>query len=539
MCYLKKNLSVREYCIHLLCILVLTLTGCAHSEEGGVSTVPSNTDGAGSEYAGVTTLETGSAENPVDDFLPAQITVQESVQLKAYTPDLFGLNYSWNNTGHVLLDPATNEFDPEAAMLSHDVGFSLNRMSGSESQKFKWKAAIGPFEGRAPQKLWSWAKTEPILCGPIEWIEWLEAQNPDASVAWVVNMAQDSAEDMRDLAEFLVTEDTPWGARRAELGLGKAVNVKIWELGNEMDWVQHKWTVDHYIEEARKAIAAIRSVDPNAVFAAHASTSPWHPSYQQEGKDWRDWHREVLRELGDEIDYIAFHPYYSGIPIEMVDRYIGHLEEDIQEVTGSNRIGIFISEHARWPAQPKTGEWRDNWFQTHSLDGCLATSLFIARCMQRPSVTAAVYHSFSDGPWGLLYRDRSTNRLYSTGMMEVFRLLSDIRGDYLPQVNISGLESDPSRPDFAFTVSAVASDSELALLVVNRGGARQANFSFEKQYHLKKGSILTADSLDAFNSSEEKPLEYKKAEFDVGEPPFTQITIPEYSISLITLERIQ
>lgn len=84
---------------------------------------------------------------------------------------------------------------------------------------------------------------------------------------------------------------------------------------------------------------------PDAKFAAHAVTAPWNE--RSEGK-WPEFNRIVLRELGPELSYISFHPYYRGMPPSAIAPYIESLRQDIAACPNP-KIRIFISEHGKWP----------------------------------------------------------------------------------------------------------------------------------------------------------------------------------------------
>jgi hypothetical protein len=229
-------------------------------------------------------------------------------------------------------------------------------------------------------------------------LEWFEAPqgDPKAEFVWVRNMRRESPEDARDLAEFLCGPATSqWGAKRAAYGFKEPLKVAIWELGNELDWGRDKMDVDEYIRRCKLWMAAIRKVCPDAVFAAHAATAPWEA---RQALIWREWQRKVIAELGSDIKYMAFHPYYRGQSPVVMFKYVDALASDIKD-SGHTGIKLYMSEHAKFPPGGGASSNKANWFHTHSLGGCLDTAEWFLLVMARPEIECMAYHSFSSGPW--------------------------------------------------------------------------------------------------------------------------------------------
>lgn len=526
-------------------VCLLVLSGFSIAEAVGGQPNPSEQKpmgGAGNEYVGVEVEVMKVGDDGPSRVLPVEISVESDQVIGPFHKTLFGLNFDRHGLETALVEQ-TGGIDPDGARLLSGIPMTMSRVAGSDAMRFRWKSAIGPMEQRTPQQLWPWASLRPISIGPVEFESWLRGIDPNSATAWVLNLFQDSPEDHADLVEFLTGKPgrsrggVDWAKRRVELGLEKPVNVQIWELGNEVDWdAENKWTIDQYIAECRKTIAAIRSVDPGAKIAAHALTAPWSPDHKEfGGGNWAGWHRALLKELGKDIDFISFHPYYNGEPTSAIETYLDRIRDDIQAITGENRIRIYVSEHARWPAMPASGRWEENWHQTHSLDGCLATAQFLVRCMTRPEIVAASYHSaVNAGPWGLLYRDSVTQKLFSTGMAEVMRLFAKIPQGDVVRTAVTGEKTSVSQPDLDFVASAVRSGDKLYLVVVNRGGLRESRIVLPGDFVIKRSWVLSAENGEVVNTANLSPLQIKDhASSEKGPRPLKKMISP---LSLTLLE---
>lgn len=471
--------------------------------------------GAGSEYDGVVV---GRATASATD-LAATLAIDPARSIGTASPLLFGTNQAWLPQERMMAGGPDGGPLPEFSALAAGLPMPLNRMAGSDSAHFRWKAAVGPMRDRTPISD-EFRSSRVRALGPLEWVRTVRGIDPSARFTWTFNCLQEEPADHADLAAFLT--GTPggrrdggedWAARRAAWGMPQPVEVAIWEIGNEVD---HGTThggrfpdAAAYAGYAARTIAAVRAVQPQASFAVHAATAPWSWGQRHAG-DWRDWHRTVLQRVGRDIDWLVFHPYYCGLPISEIERHLDILRDDCATLVPGHPIRIYVSEHARWPAQQQGRRWEENWFHTHSLGGCLATAQFLVRMLNRPEVGAAAYHALSAGPWGLFY-DRDFVRgvpvpLWRTAMADLLTAFRPLHGG---AVVASALDGERTAGAEATCAAAVVRDGgDLLLALVNREptAARRIAIAVPGRWRIAGGTTLTAPELDAVDTPDARPI---------------------------------
>jgi alpha-N-arabinofuranosidase len=141
---------------------------------------------------------------------------------------------------------------------------------------------------------------------------------------------------------------------RAKYGHPAPYNVKIWDLGNEVDglpWELGHKNAEDYIEIAREAAKAMKAVDNSIKLVACGSS--WYSS-----GTWDEWNRKVLTGLGDRVDYISIHSYWENSPdyytlmgasARIFEERINLTADEIQTVSTmknfKNSIGISVDEY--------------------------------------------------------------------------------------------------------------------------------------------------------------------------------------------------
>ncbi len=492
----------------------------------------------------------------------AVLKVDEAKVVAPVNPLLLGYNFEFP-TQHYLNMGITNNAPPQIApwLVKTFEGFPIpiSRASGTSSQHLSFKESIGPFQERLPQRLVKWKPAEPLWYGPVEWIKHVQSINPNAVFTWCFNFYE-SAEDAADIAEFLTSDGgsnpgggVNWGEKRRALGIDKPVPVVAWELGNELDGSEFRsnWSSPAlYIKKCREVIAAVRKVHPRARFAPHAATLSSLAVYQQFfGGEWTIWHQAVLRELGPDIDYLVFHPYINSLSAGRFEKdFVNKMSQDIREITGSDRIKIYFSEHAWWPKQTpgKHKTWQDSWYTTFALVGCLSTANWINRMAVRNDIAFAAYHCFLGGPWSLalfkgltLGKDVPAGEGYVTGIFDTMKLLNECfqkPGEVLFS-ELTGMETDPLSGDYTLSASfSRHQNGTYSLIFVNQSPEtdREIRVESRKRYRLIASKILSGENLDSHNTLAKKAILI--TEKNEGNSPLSVYKVPARSLVLATLK---
>ncbi len=435
------------------------------------------------------------------------------------SPQMLGFNWGWVWPNERIIEPKTSRIAAGFKRVVADYPIPLIRLAGTESQYFRWREAVGPIEQRQAHRINRYDNAfgdRVMLFGVIELLEVLHDSKSHPQLAYVLNFELDDKADHADLAELLVGDDktnpnggTNWAAVRVAAGFPEPTDVAVWELGNELDGAFHREsfpTVEHYIAQCRKTIEAVRRVDPDARFAAAASTAPWHPRNQKQNQYWPHWHRRVLEALGDDIDYLTFHPYYHGLKTAEIVAYLDQLRVDIRDITGSDRIRLFLSEHARWPRQRPDGGLRAR--DTHNLAACLAVAEFLNVSFADPQIAMMAYHNLNGQPWKVLTREKESGAWYANAMGETFRFYHDHLREQLVLHYIEGPGTDTRHNDLNVTALATADNGGLSVILVNRDAklGRPLRITGVEGYAFGEAAALTGPELDAINTADYRPV---------------------------------
>ena len=347
------------------------------------------------------------------------MNIDEGTETRSIEREMYGVNYEWSTgLGDSFVTDKNGRY-----VLNPDFGnawkgtLTFGRQAGSSSQEIKWKDAIGPVEKRKKQSIWGVNGT--VYRGIVEWLQLLYSATPDIEIVYTVNLDSDTLENMADIVEFLVGDGTVnynggtnWAEERKRLGIENPVKVWAWEIGNEMDLIG--WDADRYAEYCKKVIPIIKSIDPDAKISCHA-----HTSVSTNRADYAEWHRTVLKAVGNQMDYMSIHYYYQADFVSRGDPAFDAFEKDIREITGSDHIKLYFSEQAPWP-NSLTYDKNNPFDYTlpHTIWGATAQAELYLRFMLRPTVAATTCHSAHSAAWCIAYVDDDGKyHLSPTGQM--------------------------------------------------------------------------------------------------------------------------
>jgi alpha-N-arabinofuranosidase len=271
-------------------------------------------------------------------------------------PDTVSFNTLYGN----LYDPSSpladeNGFRKDYIEAMKELKVTNMRWPGGNFvMGYNWQDGIGPKDQRPARINLAWGGVENNHVGTDEWIELNKAIGSE-NVA-CVNLGLGTIDDARYWVEYCnYKKGTYYSNIRAKNGHEEPYNVKIWDLGNEVDgspWELGYKDAEDYVKIGREAAKAMRSVDHTIKFVASGS------SYYEPTGQWVEWNRKILTGLGDMIDYISIHRYWERS--NDYYSYMGQSAMDFEEkikVTSDEIEAVRTMKDFKNPIYISVDEW--------------------------------------------------------------------------------------------------------------------------------------------------------------------------------------
>jgi alpha-L-arabinofuranosidase len=227
---------------------------------------------------------------------------------------------------------------------------------GNFVMAYNWQDGIGPKDQRPARINLAWGGMENNHVGTDEWIELNKAIGSENVIC--VNLGLATIQDAHYWVEYCnYKKGTYYSDLRIKYGHKEPYNVKIWDLGNEVDgypWELGYKDADDYVKIARESAKAMRSVDHAIKFVASGS------SYYESTGQWVEWNRKVLTGLGDIINYISIHAYYNWGNMPEYYTYMGERAMEFEEkirVTADEIDAVKVMKDFKNPIYISVDEW--------------------------------------------------------------------------------------------------------------------------------------------------------------------------------------
>ena len=217
---------------------------------------------------------------------------------------------------------------------------------------YNWQDGIGPKNLRPARINLAWGGIENNHVGTDEWF----ALNKSIGCENIVclNLGLGNIQDAVYWLEYCnYKKGTYFSDLRAKNGHSDPYNVKIWDLGNEVDgapWELGHKTIEEYMNIGKEAAKALKSVDNSIKLVASGAS-------HYEGQ-WVDWNRKVIESFGDKIDYLSIHRYWENSPDYYA--FMGASAMDFEEKirTTSNIIDVVkVQKGFTNPIHISVDEW--------------------------------------------------------------------------------------------------------------------------------------------------------------------------------------
>jgi alpha-L-arabinofuranosidase len=271
-------------------------------------------------------------------------------------PDTVSFNTLYGN----LYDPSSkladeNGFRKDYVDAMKELKVTNMRWPGGNYVSgYNWQDGIGPKEKRPVRVNLAWGGLDNNHVGTDEWIALNKSIGSENIVC--VNLGLSNITDACSWLEYCNYKKGTWFSDlRAKNGHPDPYNLKIWDLGNEVDgapWELGHKDADDYVKIGREAAKAMRSVDNTVRFVASGS------SYYEPTGQWIEWNRKVLSGLGDMIDYISIHRYWDNSTDYY--SYMGQSALDFEEkinVTAAEIMVARVMNNYKNPILISVDEW--------------------------------------------------------------------------------------------------------------------------------------------------------------------------------------
>jgi alpha-L-arabinofuranosidase len=173
---------------------------------------------------------------------------------------------------------------------------------------YHWQDGIGRKSQRPVRINLAWGGLENNQVGTDEWLKLNKSIGSENVIC--VNLGLGTIADAAYWVEYCnYKSGTYYSDLRKDNGHAQPYGVKLWGLGNEVDglpWELGHKTADDYVETAREAAKAMKSVDNSILLVASGS------SYYEPSNKWIEWNNKVLVGLGDKINFLSIHRYWEG-----------------------------------------------------------------------------------------------------------------------------------------------------------------------------------------------------------------------------------
>lgn len=253
---------------------------------------------------------------------------------------------------------------------------------GLYADGYSWRDGVGPSDARPLRRNRYWSRYGPLtrvldpnIFGSDEFMAL--ARDVEATPYVNVNLGTGTAAEAARWVEYMNSgESTVEGRRRAEYGHKAPWGVRWWGIGNE---IYGRWALGHskpgeYARRYMEFKGAMGEADPDLRYVAVGADR-----YLS-----KNWNREVLSEIGGEMDLLSIHIYLPGMeravgvaasrimrggsglyraivasPLD-IERRLTDAVEDIESVMGKGGgPGIALDEWNLWwlPTQLLSPRW--------------------------------------------------------------------------------------------------------------------------------------------------------------------------------------
>lgn len=504
------------------------------------------------------------------DITDTVLTIDETAPVKTVDAKMFGVSSDWLYATNAKLffgNDASMTNTPDALLRDtrgQDYKIPLSRAGGGSANTFYWKKMLNDPDAKKKK------------FGIPEYVRGNQAIDPDVEFSFTLNL-DDTDENICDLVRFLTlmpedenavgSDGTNWAAERIRQGIPEPVPIAVLTFGNELDWLggidntdNLNWTTERYIARCQELIPQIRAINPDVPLGVFSKTAT--SGFADHGEAWN---KEIILNLGPDVDVIAFHNYYhinNAALLEMDGYDLEVIEKFISAEYDTAHLKIFLEEHGLFE------DWSDleERVKIQSFKGAMTMAMHFCRRLQDPMISMATFHGISgefptDDETNILcsevmqaYRDenhRETHMLTSNG--EILRLMyQQFAGKTVVESTMAHKKTSilyrslykyvnetPYKSSIAGWyphVNSVAAKDEngvLTIMFANRGGCYPAGDEYgnlEEDITVKDLELATQGTYKLVQKIEM----YANPEYDLGYDSRNTLKNPDQMLTVVT-----
>jgi alpha-N-arabinofuranosidase len=203
----------------------------------------------------------------------------------------------------------TDGFDTRYIDAAKELKITNMRWPGGNyTADYHWMDGIGPKDKRPVLKDLAWGYIDSNRVGTDEWVELNKAIGSKNVVC--INAGTGTLDEAAHWVEYCNLEpESYYPDLRAKYGHSQPYDIKLWDLGNEVDgspWIIGHKDAEDYIQFAREAAKIMLDADHSLKFVISGSAY-----YAPDGK-WVDWNRKVITGLRNIASYVSIHGYWEN-----------------------------------------------------------------------------------------------------------------------------------------------------------------------------------------------------------------------------------
>jgi alpha-N-arabinofuranosidase len=419
-----------------------------------------------------------------------RVHIAPNVTRHVIAPALFGSNLQWENSGDGALQiNDTRRVEPGVLEGIRAAGISMLRFPGGDlSNTYRWQNGIGPRAQRKPGKTYSGGEQDSLF-GNDEFLALAVAAKLEGLIT--VNPSQDAHEAANWVEYLNGPQNSTWGRLRARNGYATPLNVGYWEIGNEVYSSKQPGyrSATEYASTVKRFASAMKVRDPRIKVGATLEISfmqaPWMPKVLPQLVNWNE---TVLREAGQDLDFVVVHFYAPNDTSWNDSKLRAHVLAAPEVFQQSlQRLLVQIQKYARTRTEVVMSEFGTAFAEKvvlskriASTEGALFNASMLFAAMREPKVTVAAQWSLlNNSQYGMLVHDGQN--WSSRPIYEVYRMLKTWHGAQVlgitldtPNYAIPGLGSVPAMTKVPLVdgIAVRKTDGSIGLALLNRSDSQ-------------------------------------------------------------------